>query len=131
MKKLVFVYNGDSGLVNGVMHYLHKRISPETYPCQLCGVIYDGMSVKQEWLAFVNALDVATEFLHRDEYSKQYGKTSLAWPAVLLHEDLALQKVVLSASDFKNISTLAVLQQKLGDFVRNEMVGDSKAVFPT
>lgn len=48
MNKLVFVYNGGGGLVNGVMHYLHKRISPDTYPCELCGMVYDGMSMKRE-----------------------------------------------------------------------------------
>lgn len=127
MKKLVFVYNGDSGLVNGVMHYLHKRISPDTYPCQLCGVIYDGMSVKQEWLAFVNSLGLPTEFLHRDEYRKQYGKTDLAWPAVLLHDDQVLQQVALSAADFDSIPSLDVLKQKLGEFIRQEFPGSTHA----
>lgn len=119
--KLVFVYNGDSGLVNGVMHYLHKRISPDTYPCQLCGLIYDGMAVKQDWLNFVQALGVATEFLHRDEYRKQYGESHRAWPAVLLHDGPVLKQVVLSAEDFETIPSLDVLQQRLGEFVRREL----------
>jgi hypothetical protein len=130
MKKLIFVYNGDSGLVNGVMHYLHKRISPDTYPCQLCGIIYDGMSVKQDWLSFVQSLGVETEFLHRDEYRKQYGKTLLAWPAVLLHDGKALQQVVLSAADFENIPSLDVLKQKLGDLVSREFPGNVGAASP-
>lgn len=117
MKKLVFVYNGDSGLVNGVMHYLHKRISPDTYPCQLCGVIYDGTKLNRGWLDFVQSLGVETEYLHRDEYRKQYGKTDRAWPAVLVHDGAVLQEVVLSAEDFENIPSLEVLQQRLGDFV--------------
>lgn len=117
MKKLVFVYNGDSGLVNGVMHYLHKRISPDTYPCQLCGVIYDGTQLNRGWLDFVQSLGVETEYLHRDEYRKKYGKTDRAWPAVLLHDSTVLQQVVLSAEDFAGIPSLEVLQQKLGAFV--------------
>ena len=83
MKKLVFVYNGDSGLINGVMHYLHKRISPDTYPCELCGMVYDGTALNKDWLAFVKSMGMPTEFLHRDEYRKQYGKSALDWPAVL------------------------------------------------
>lgn len=125
--KLVFVYNGDSGLVNGVMHYLHKRISPETYPCQLCGLIYDGMSVKQDWLRFVQSLDVATEFLHRDEYHQRYGQTHRAWPAVLLHDGAVLKQVVLSAEDFETIPSLEALQQRLADFVRREWPGGASA----
>lgn len=121
MKKLVFVYNGDSGLINGVMHYLHKRISPDTYPCELCGMIYDGTSLNKGWLTFVKTLDMPTEYLHRDEYQKQYGKTNLAWPAVLLHDGKAFKSVVLSADDFAAIPSLDVLQQRLGDFVRAEL----------
>ncbi|WP_137820178.1 hypothetical protein [Pseudomonas sp. 2FG] len=120
MEELVFVYNGDSGLVNGVMHYLHKRISPDTYSCQLCGIIYDGMSVKQEWLAFVKSLGVKAEFLHRDEYRKRYGESAHDWPAVLLHDGQVLKAIVLSAQDFEAISSLDVLKQKLGDFVSRE-----------
>lgn len=130
MKKLVFVYNGDSGLVNGVMHYLHKRISPDTYPCELCGMVYDGIALKQEWLSFVKSLAIETEFLHRDEYKKRYGKSTLAWPAVLLHEDKRLIKTVLSAVDFKNIATLDILQKKLAEFVAEELHGSLSVAQP-
>lgn len=120
MKKLVFVYNGDSGLVNGIMHYLHKRISPTTYPCQLCGIIYDGATLNKEWLAFVNSLGVPTEYLHRDEYLRQYQKRDLQWPAVLLHDDLNFLSVALSADDFNSIPDLKTLTEKLGAIVAKE-----------
>lgn len=123
MKTLVFVYNGDSGLFNGVLHYLHKRISPDTYPCQLCGIIYDGTTMNREWLDFVKTLGIDTAFLHRDEYVKQYGKSDQAWPAVLLHDGKALREVVLSAADFKDIPSLDVLKQKLGDYVSQTLPG--------
>lgn len=127
MKKLIFVYNGDSGLANGVLHYLHKRISPDTYSCDLCGMVYDGMSLKKDWLDFVKSLGVPTEFLHRDEYQKAYGKSSLAWPAVLLHDDQKLLKVVLKPADFKQIESLDVLQQKIRTFVDSELPAGSAA----
>lgn len=128
MQKLVFVYNGDSGLVNGIMHYLHKRLSPDTYPCQLCGIIYDGTSMNKEWLTFVNSLGIATEYLHRDEYRKKYGQTDLAWPAVLLHEGKSLPQIVLSATDFEHIPSMDVLKQKLSDFVIREMASGSNGM---
>lgn len=121
MKKLIFVYNGDSGVVNGVMHYLHKRISPDTYPCELCGMVYDGMTLKTSWLDFVKSIGVPTEFLHRDEYRKAYGKQHGTWPAVLLHDDGKLVQVVLNAQDFKQIDSLDNLQERLGTFVRREL----------
>lgn len=127
MKKLVFVYNGDSGVVNGVMHYLHKRISPDTYPCELCGMVYDGMSLKKEWLDFVKSLGVPTEFLHRDEYRKTYGNSRHAWPAVILHDDGKALQVVLNAQDFRQIESLDVLQEKLRAFVAREINAGSAA----
>lgn len=120
MKKLVFVYNGDSGLANGIMHYLHKKISPDTYPCQLCGIIYEGISLKKEWVEFVKSLGVPCDFLHRDEYHQQYGKSSTQWPAVLLHEGPQLKAVVLSAKDFEDIPSLDILKQRLVEFVEKE-----------
>lgn len=124
MKKLVFVYNGDSGVVNGVLHYLHKRISPSTYPCELCGMIYDGMTQKKEWLDFVKSLGVATEFLHRDEYVRQYAASTIAWPAVLLHDDQRLLSTVLGAEDFTRVDSLPELQRQLARFVSGEF-GDA------
>lgn len=120
MKKLVFVYNGDSGVINGVMHYLHKRISPETYPCQLCGIIYDGMTLNKDWLTFIKSLGVQTEYLHRDEYMSRYKNSLNAWPAVLIHEGAALKSVALSAQDFTNIPDLDTLKQKLNTIVQQE-----------
>ena len=33
MDKIIFVYNADSGLVNGLIDWAHKIVSPETYSC--------------------------------------------------------------------------------------------------
>lgn len=127
MKKLVFVYNGDSGVVNGIMHYLHKRISPDTYPCQLCGMVYDGISLKKEWVDFVKSLGVDCEFLHRDEYKQQYGKSAVQWPAVLMHEGVQMKAVVLSAADFDNIPSLEILKLRLKEFVEKEFSGQESS----
>lgn len=113
MKKLVFVYNGDSGLVNGLMHYLHKRISPDTYACQLCALVYDGLSLNKEWLDFVRTLDVPVEYLHRDKYVSRYGEISQTWPAVLLHEDDRCVATVISSVDFGQLHSLEALQGRL------------------
>ena len=117
MKKLIFVYNGDSGLINGMMHYLHKRISPGTYPCQLCGIIFDGISMNTEWLSFVKSLGVESEFLHRDEYQEKYGKSQVTWPAVLLHDGPKFAEIVIAAGDFAVIPDLKTLQERVRSIV--------------
>lgn len=117
MKKLVFVYNGDSGLVNGLMHYLHKRISPDTYPCQLCGLIYDGLSLNREWLDFVRSLGIESEYQHREEYLRRYGKSEYVWPAVLLHDGDRCIATVIASADFAQIDSLTALQSRLRQYV--------------
>lgn len=117
MKKLVFVYNGDSGLVNGLMHYLHKRISPQTYSCQLCALFYEGLSLNKDWLAFVRTLDIPVEYQHRDEYTRLYGESSQVWPAVLLHEGANCIATVISSGDFTELNSLEALQSRLLPFV--------------
>ncbi len=111
--KLIFVYNGDSGLLNGVMHYLHKRISPDTYPCQLCGIIYDGTELNKDWLAYVKELGVPAEFLHRDEFRAKYGERGLTYPVVLSQRSGGELETVISAEDFKTIGDLPALKDRL------------------
>lgn len=112
-----FVNNGDSDLVNSVMHYLHKRVAPKAYPSQLCGAIYDGMSVNADWPTLVRTLGVPTEILQSDEYERRYGESDHAWAVVLLHVDSTCKKVVLSADEFEDIGNIETLQEILGKFV--------------
>jgi hypothetical protein len=117
MQKLIFVYNGDSGLLNGVVHFLHKRISPDTYPCKLCGIIYDGTALNKDWLAFVKDLGLPAEFLHRDEFKEKYGEHAFTFPIVLAADSAQNFKVLLKAEDFENIGGMDGLKKRLRDLV--------------
>ncbi len=114
--KLIFVYNGDSGLFNGLLHYVHKKVSPETYDCQLCALVYDGMSMNRDWLAFLQTLEADTEFLHRDSYEKQYGRLSQDLPAVF-QVDAQGHRQVIDASRIRRLDSLASLQQAVGQLL--------------
>ncbi len=127
MKKLVFVYNADSGLANALMHYLHKRISPGTYPCRLCAITYDGVSANKEWLSFVKSLGVESEFLHRDEYEGKYGKLSAALPAVFVHDGPKLLETVIAAEDFGEIPDLKTLQERVRVIAARHFAGAAGA----
>lgn len=118
MEKIIFVYNGDSGLLNGVMHYLHKRISPDTYPCQLCGIIYDGTELNKGWLAFVKGLGMPAEFLHRDEFRSKYGEHGYQYPIVLATDATQKLTPLLKAEDFEHIKGMEALQNRLRELVK-------------
>jgi len=75
-QRLLFVYNADGGLLPSPKDMFHKLLSPVTYPCSLCAVTYGATSMRPEWKEFVRALPVPVEFLHRDEFERDYPQGS-------------------------------------------------------
>jgi hypothetical protein len=66
------VYNADAGLLPGLKDLFHKILSPDTYPCSLCGITYGTTQMRPEWKEFVRALPLPVDFLHRDEFIRDY-----------------------------------------------------------
>lgn len=90
-KRVLFVYNADSSLLNQVGDLIHKTISPKTYQCNLCGLTYSGVSMKKDWSDFINSLPVRSEFLHKDEFLKQYPEIKdVTFPIVFIGENNSL-----------------------------------------
>jgi hypothetical protein len=86
-RKIIFVYNADSGIVNALKDAVEKNVSPETYSCNLCAVTFGTLRMKPEWKRFVRDLPVEVEFLHRDEYTEEYGNPETGFPAAFLVPD--------------------------------------------
>ncbi|MCY4438269.1 MAG: hypothetical protein OXE05_13160 [Chloroflexi bacterium] len=66
-RRIVFVYNADSGHLAQLKDYVHKIVSPETYPCSLCQITYGNLGMKRAWRRFVQELPHPAVFAHRDE----------------------------------------------------------------
>ena len=49
MNELIFIYNANSGVVNSLIDWAHKIISPDTYKCSLCSITYNNSDKKNEW----------------------------------------------------------------------------------
>ncbi len=86
MEKLIFVYNADSGFLNGIKDLMHKNFSPETYECRLCAVTYNNFGMIREWNTFTASLKTPVEFLHRDELALMYGIKDVLLPAVFVQK---------------------------------------------
>ncbi|KAA3436928.1 hypothetical protein [Rufibacter hautae] len=106
---LVFVYNADSDLFSTVTDFAHKLLSPSTYACQLCALTYGHFSEKQEWKTFVQQLPVKAVFLHKDEFTRQFGLDT-PLPAVFLQKDHALE-VILDKPALEHCSSLEDLKR--------------------
>lgn len=73
LQKLIFVYNADSGTVNALLDSVHKVVSPSTYNCNLCDITFGLVGEKKIWKEFRNSYPIEMDFLHRDEFKKDYA----------------------------------------------------------
>jgi hypothetical protein len=70
---LLFVYAGDSGVVNALVHCAHKIVSPSTYECHLCALTNGPLLRRKAWSRALAELAPDATFLHHDELRRQYG----------------------------------------------------------
>ncbi|MDX1762083.1 MAG: GTPase [Christiangramia sp.] len=115
MKKLIIVYNADSGKLNALMDSLHKVVSPSSYSCKLCELTYSPIGEKRVWRNFYKSLDVETDFLHKDEFLKAYASKfgyKFEFPIILAQTNKGLE-VFLSKDEFEEINNLEVLTDKI------------------
>lgn len=96
MKKIIFVYNADSGLLNLLKDGLQKTFTPDQYQCALCSITYGLISMKKKWKDFLKTLPYEQEFLHKDEFEKKYKKANISYPTILLKENDSLTPIVTS-----------------------------------
>lgn len=111
--KLIFIYNADSGKLNALGHSLHKLISPSTYSCSLCSLTHGFFKEKEIWSAYLNDLDLETEFCHKDENSLS---SEYELPVVLKEANTKIEELI-SASELSKLSKL----EDLIDLLRHRL----------
>ncbi len=109
MKKIIFIYNADSGFFNSLKDTVQKTIAPDSYECKLCQVTYGAFSMKEEWKDFIDSLKIKIEFLHKDEFIKKYKITDHPFPNAFLEDD---GKVTLLISNKEINATSSVPELK-------------------
>jgi hypothetical protein len=73
IEKLIFIYNADTGLKNGLFDIAHKIFNPGTYDCRLCELTFGTFTEKKLWKNFRLEHAVQMEFLHKDEFLTSYA----------------------------------------------------------
>lgn len=116
--ELIFVYNAKSGIVNGVVDYVHKIVSPETYQCNLCALTYDNLGKKSEWVKFLETLKMKISFTYRDEIRDDpISAETVALPAVFMKKK-GHAKLLISSAEINKLSTLdelvVLVKRKVG-----------------
>ena len=109
--RLIFIYNADSGLRNALLDGAHKALSPNTYQCNLCDLTYGVFKERKAWKKFRQEMECNMEFLHKDEFKKQYASKfghKFEFPIVLIALDDELQ-VFISARELNELETMEAL----------------------
>ncbi len=91
VSKLIFVYNATSGKLNSLLDSAHKIASPGTYECRLCHLTFGVFKENELWARFRESItntnsSLQLEFLHKDEFEKQYWSKWLpkySYPIIL------------------------------------------------
>jgi hypothetical protein len=90
--RLICVYNADTGLIQALMHAVHKQVRPASYPCSLCALTYGAVSMRGNWKRFWRELDARVDFYHRDDFTRDFpelgtgGAREVVLPAILISE---------------------------------------------
>jgi len=109
-KKLIFVYNADSGKLNLAFDIAHKILSPSTYQCDLCALSHGYFQMHASWKAFIKELGLEVEYLHRDEYPA--SAPAAGFPLILLEENNQ-QAIFMSREAISACDSAELLQQAI------------------
>lgn len=115
---MLFVYNANSGFLNGLMDVGHKLISPATYSCKLCALTHDTFSENKIWKDFQENGTLDLEFYHRDEFEAKYGVGKFSYPVVLVNEGNELEEI-LGPSDLNKIKDTRELIMTIKEGIAN------------
>ena len=105
MKKLLFIYNANSGIGNMVLDVAHKLFSPKTYNCKLCALTYDTFSENLIWKDFRKNSNLDFDFLHLDEFKAKYQDEAFSYPVILDETAIGLNEF-LSTEAINAISSI-------------------------
>ena len=113
--ELIFIYNAKSGVVNELIDFAHKIVSPETYDCNLCAISYGAFSMKKKWSTYIETLPFKSTFTYKDKFSKN-GYSNLKFPSVFIRSNEKLDEIISATeiNEIKNLDQLiGLLNQKL------------------
>ena len=102
--ELIFIYNAKSGVVNELIDFAHKIVSPETYDCNLCVISYGAFSMKKKWSTYIETLPFKSTFTYKDKFSKN-GYSNIKFPSVFIRSNEKLDEII-SATEINEIKNL-------------------------
>jgi len=120
-EKLLFIYNANSGIINGYLDALHKLVSPKTYSCNLCEITYGVFTENKTWKKFRTSGNFPMKFIHLDEFKKQYASkfgSKFTFPIVLLENKGELE-LFISTNELNGLKNAEGLIEMISDRLKH------------
>jgi len=117
-KKLLFIYNADSDVISVVKDFWKKILRPSSYQCNLCQQTFGTFSIKKDWKKFINSLDVDVEFLHKDEFEKEFNDISAKYPSAYLKQNGDL-KLLITQDEMNAAKSLDEMEELVLSKIKN------------
>ncbi|MEA1786761.1 GTPase [Arenibacter sp. GZD96] len=116
LKKVLFIYNANSGKRNALLDSAHKIFSPDTYDCNLCDITFGVFTENKVWRQFRENSALPFVFLHKDEFLAQYASKFSAkfkYPIILAEtqNDLEILVDTEKLNGLENAEALIALLQ--------------------
>ena len=118
MSEIIFIYNAKSGMVNSLIDWAHKIVSPDTYECSLCGITYDNLGKRVEWAAFLKELKIKSSFIYKDQIIDDEKLKDASLPCAYLKKPNDMKLLISSdeMNSYKNLNELIdSLRKKLDE----------------
>ena len=114
-KELIFIYNAKSGLVNEMIDFAHKLVSPGTYDCNLCAISYGTFTKKKRWSDYINYLPIKSTFRYKDKVlALEKELSNLKFPTIIIRDGVELNEII-SRNEINSIKSLNQLISLLNE----------------
>ena len=116
--ELIFIYNAKSGMVNELLDFAHKIVSPSTYNCNLCAISYGNFTMKKKWSDYISSLPVRSTFTYKDKVS-EYGYNNIELPSIIFRNG-SRSKVIISSEEINKLKKIDQLINILSDRLKDQ-----------
>lgn len=114
IKKVIFVYNANSGLASVVKDFWKKILRPSSYDCNLCMQTFGIFGVKKDWKKFIQDLNIETEFLHKDEFEKKFEITNANYPSAYIENNGNLS-LFITVEEMNTVKSLEEMEELVSE----------------
>lgn len=109
IKKVIFVYNANSGFVSVVKDFWKKILRPSSYSCNLCLQTFSVFGIKKDWKNFLQNLEIETEFLHKNEFEENYDIKDAKYPSAYIQDNGNLE-LFITQEEMNNVKSLEEME---------------------